>query len=54
MPHKVTATVGGKEIHIESGKIAKQELVKSGNILFDRMQPVTPLSNLMKMGAGMA
>src|SRR5678810_543794 len=24
MPHKVTATVGGKQIHIESGKIAKQ------------------------------
>jgi polyribonucleotide nucleotidyltransferase len=24
MPHKVTATVGGKEIHIESGKLAKQ------------------------------
>src|SRR6267143_96303 len=24
MPHKVTATVGGKEIHIETGKLAKQ------------------------------
>ena len=24
MPHKVTATVGGKQIHIETGKIAKQ------------------------------
>ena len=24
MPHKVTATVSGKEIHIESGKLAKQ------------------------------
>src|SRR3954447_10934353 len=24
MPHKVTATIGGKQIHIESGKIAKQ------------------------------
>ncbi len=24
MPHKVTATVGGKQIHIESGKLAKQ------------------------------
>src|SRR4026208_43827 len=24
MPHKVTATVGGTQIHIESGKIAKQ------------------------------
>jgi polyribonucleotide nucleotidyltransferase len=24
MPHKVTATVGGKEVHIETGKLAKQ------------------------------
>lgn len=24
MPHKVTATIGGKQIHIETGKIAKQ------------------------------
>src|ERR1044071_3943491 len=24
MPHKVTANVGGKQIHIESGKLAKQ------------------------------
>src|SRR3954468_6457330 len=24
MPHKVTATVGGKQIHIETGKLAKQ------------------------------